>query len=115
MPEIGDVVEMIVDKPERNLSVGVQGTIVHSHNKNAYEVELTHKEGETLDVLALNSEEFVVVWRAETQEWVPIAEQTVAIIKHLPDNIAKEVLDFACFLSLKHRIVNQQMHPQIAG
>ncbi|MCK5523494.1 MAG: DUF4926 domain-containing protein [Thiomargarita sp.] len=110
MPEIGDVVEMIVDKPERNLSVGIQGTIVHSHNNNVYEVELTNKEGETLDVFALNSEEFVLVWRAETQEWVPIAEQTVAIIKDLPDNIAKEVLDFACFLSFKHL-----MHHQIAG
>jgi len=114
MPEIGDVVEMIVDKPKRNLLVGIQGTIVHSHNNNAYEVEFTNKEGETLDILALNSEEFVVVWRAETPEWITVAEQTAAIIKHLPDNIAKEVLDFACFLSLKHHLVDRQIHPQIA-
>ncbi len=104
MPEIGDVVEMIVDKPNRNLSIGIQGTIVHSHANNAYEVEFTSKDGETLDILALNPEEFVVVWCAETQEWISVAEQTSAIIKHLPDNIGKEVLDFACFLSLKHRL-----------
>ena len=110
MPEIGDVVEMIVDKPERNLSAGIQGTLVHAHNNNAYEIDLTNQEGETRDVFALNSDEFVVVWRAETQEWIPIAEQTVAVIKHLPDKIAKEVLDFACFLSLKHHL-----RPQIAG
>jgi len=115
MPEIGDVIEMIIDKPEYNLSIGVQGTIVHSHNNNAYEVELTNKEGETLEVLALNSEEFVVVWRSETQEWVSVAEQTASIIKLLPANVAKEVLDFACFLSLKHHLVNRQMHLKITG
>jgi hypothetical protein len=81
----------------------------------AYEVELTNEEGETLDILPLNSEEFVVVWRAETQEWVPVAEQTASILKRLPENIAKEVLDFACFLSLKHHLGNRQIHFQVSG
>lgn len=114
MPEIGDIVEMIVNKPKHNLLVGLQGTIVHCHKNNAYEVEFTNEDGETLEVLALNLEEFVVVWRAETQEWVTVAEQTATVIKYLPDNVAKEVLDFACFLSIKHSLLNQKMQPKIA-
>jgi len=115
MPEIGDVVEMIVDWPERNLRVGVQGTIVHCHSKNDYEVEFTNENGETLDFLALSDEQFVVVWQVKTQEWVTLSEQTAAIVKHLPENTAREVLDFARFLSLKHHLTNQNMLPQIAG
>lgn len=114
MPEIGDVVEIIINKPEHNLSLGLQGTIVHSHTHNNYEVEFTNEDGETLEVLALNLEEFVVVWRAETQEWVTVSEQTANVIKHLPDNVAKEVLDFACFLSIKHSLLNHKMQPKIA-
>jgi hypothetical protein len=114
MPEIGDVVEIIVNKPEYHLSLGFQGTIVHSHTHNTYEVEFTNQDGETLEVLALNLEEFVVVWQVETQEWVTVAEQTANVIKQLPDNVAKEVLDFACFLSIKHSLLNHKMQPEIA-
>jgi hypothetical protein len=64
MPNIGDVIEIIIDIPTRNLRAGTQGTIVHCHNEAAYEVELTNEEGETLDFLALTPEQFVVVWRA---------------------------------------------------
>jgi hypothetical protein len=113
MPEIGDMVEMTVDMPERNLRVGVQGTIVHCHNNNAYEVEFTNEEGETLDFMSLSPEQFIVVWRVETQEWVTVAEQAAAIVKNLPDNTAKEVLDFARFLSVKYHLANSsKMHPQ---
>ncbi|OQY56930.1 MAG: DUF4926 domain-containing protein [Candidatus Parabeggiatoa sp. nov. 2] len=97
MPEIGDIVEMTVDMPERNLRVGAKGTIVHCHSNNAYEVEFTNEEGETLDFMPLSPEQFIVVWRVETQEWVTVAEQAAAIVKNLPDNTAKEVLDFARF------------------
>lgn len=115
MPEIGDIVEMIVDYPERHLRMGIQGTIVHCHSHNHYEVEFTNENGETLDFLALSDEQFVVVWQAKTQAWVTISEQTAAIVKHLPENTAREVLDFARFLSLKHHLTNQNMRHQIPG
>ena len=64
MPDIGDAIELTVDIPGRNLRAGVQGTI--GHDNEAYEVEFTDKDGETLDFLALRAEQFIVVWRAET-------------------------------------------------
>jgi hypothetical protein len=72
MPDIGDVIELTVDIPDRNLRAGVQGTIVHCHDNEAYEVEFTNKDGELLDFLALRAEQFIVVWRAETQEWLSV-------------------------------------------
>ncbi|MEN8216988.1 MAG: DUF4926 domain-containing protein [Pseudomonadota bacterium] len=45
MPNIGDVIEIIIDIPTRNLRAGTQGTIVHCHNEAAYEVELTTSGG----------------------------------------------------------------------
>ena len=43
MPDLGDVVELTVDIPDRNLRAGVQGTIVHCHDNEAYEVEFIYK------------------------------------------------------------------------
>ena len=103
MPDIGDVIELTVDIPGRNLRAGVQGTIVHCHDNEAYEVEFTNEDGETLDFLALRAEQFIVVWRAETQEWLSVAERAAALIANLPDETAQEVLDFARFLSAQSR------------
>ena len=68
MPAIGDMIELTVDILDRKLSAGRQGTIVHCHNSEVYEVEFTNDAGETLDFLALRPEQFIVVWRAETQK-----------------------------------------------
>ena len=100
MPNIGDIIEIIIDIPTRNLRAGTQGTIVHCHNEAAYEVELTNEEGETLDFMALSIEQFVVVWFSETQEWVSVAQKTAAIVGNLPEEAANEILDFARFLSV---------------
>lgn len=101
MINVGDLIELTLDIPDRNLRAGAQGTIVHCHPGDAYEVEFTTDTGETLDFLALDPEQFIVVWRTETQQWVPIVEQTVALIANLPDEAAREVLDFARFLALR--------------
>jgi len=98
MAELGDVVELIVNLPNQPLRAGVQGTIVHCHGESAYEVEFINEEGETLDWLAVKPAQFIVVWQAKTQEWVPLAEQTAALVGQLTPEIAKEVLDFARFL-----------------
>ncbi len=98
MLQIGDVIELIIDVPERNLRTGMQGTVVHLHPDDAYEVEFTNQDGETLEMLALYPSQFIVVWRVDTHEWVPVAEQAASLIANLPDDAAREVLDFARFL-----------------
>jgi hypothetical protein len=106
---IGDLIELIVDLPDRNLRIGTQGTVVHSHASDAYEVEFANEDGETVDFLSLRPGQFIVVWRAETQEWVPVAERAAKLIANLSEDAAKEVLDFARFLSAR----SQQPGPSV--
>jgi hypothetical protein len=75
IPDIGDVIEVVVDIPEKNLCAGIQGTVVHCHESDVYEIEFTNDNGETLDFLALHKKYFVIVWKAETQQWIPVTEQ----------------------------------------
>ena len=103
MPDIGDIIELVTDIPKKNLRAGMRAAIVHYHDNDTYEIEFTDDEGKTLDFLALHAKHFIVVWRAKTRQWIPIAEQTSALVAGLPDNAAKEVLDFARFLSVRNR------------
>jgi len=107
MAEIGDVIELISDTAGKGLRAGMQGTIVHCHSNQAYEVEFTNDEGDTLDFLAVHQEQFVVAWRAKTQDWVTVAEKIAALVANLPDEIGLEVLDFARFLSERKRSTKQ--------
>lgn len=98
MPELFDVVELIVDLPEGGLYAGMQGTIVEVHaNGRAYEVEFTDEQGKTLSFLALRPEQFVVVWRAGTRQWVPLVERVAELVSRLPEPARTEVLDFVRF------------------
>ncbi len=101
MPDIGDIIELVTDIPEKNLRAGTQGAIVHCHGSDVYEVEFIDDSGETLDFSALHAEHFIIVWRAENRQWVPIAEQTSALVAGLPDDVAIQVLNFARFLSVQ--------------
>jgi hypothetical protein len=102
MPELFDVVELIVNLPEHGLYAGMQGTIVEIHQDGAaYEVEFTNEQGEALNFLALRPEQFLVVWRARSQQWVPLAERVAELILRLPESAGAEVLDFARFLSVR--------------
>jgi len=103
MADLFDVVELIVDIPERGLRAGMQGTIVECHSNNAYEVEFTNEQGETLDFLALYPNQFIVVWQAKTKDWVPLAEQVSALVANLSKEASSEVLDFARFLILRQQ------------
>jgi len=98
---VGDVIELTVDITGRNLRAGMQGTIVHCHAAKAYEVEFINEGGETVELLALRPEQFIVVWQAETQEWISTEQQAIQLISRLPHDAAKEVLDFARFLSVR--------------
>jgi hypothetical protein len=90
MANLGDIVELTIDMPDKGLRVGMQGTIVHCHVNQAYEVEFTNDEGETLDFMALRPEQFIVVWRAKTQQWVPASEHTSAKGKLAPLDLRPE-------------------------
>jgi hypothetical protein len=102
-PDLFDVVELLVDLPEHNLRMGARGAIVHCHPDNTYEVEFTSEEGETLALCALSYQQFIIVWRARTQAWVPVAEQIAALVDRLPERAEQEVLDFARFLHVREQ------------
>lgn len=103
MIDIGYLIELTVDIPERNLRAGMRGTIVHYHTPEVYEIEFTNEEGETLDFLPLSSKQFIVVWRAKTEQWVSVVDQVTALATNLPDESAREILDFARFLSIHNK------------
>lgn len=103
MPDLFDVIELTVDIPGRGLHVGIQGTIVHCHPGDVYEIEFTDEAGETLDFLALRPEQFIVVWRAKAKEWVSTAERIAALMAPLSEGAEQEVLDFARFLRARRQ------------
>ena len=93
MPDLLDVVELIMDIPEQELRAGMQGTIVESHPGDAYEVEFTNEVGETIGLLALRPDQFIVVGQAKTRTWLPVSERVTTLGAHLPEEAGQEVLD----------------------
>ncbi len=94
-PELFDVVELLIDLPEYNLRSGVQGAIVDCYSDEKYEVEFSNEEGETLALCTLLSEQFVVVWKAQTKSWLSVSEQLAEVVNHLSEERQQEVLEFA--------------------
>jgi hypothetical protein len=115
MAALFDVVELIVDIPERGLRAGMQGTIVDCHACDTYEVEFANEAGETLSFLALRSDQFIVVWQAKTKTWVPLGERIAALTARLPDQAAEELLDFACFLHARRQQAPSDMGERHGG
>ena len=97
-PELLDVVELLVNLPDEGLQVGVQGTIVECYGEDASEVEFVSGMRETISMVVLNLEQFVVAWQAESKMWVPVAERLEALVAALPEATLLEVFDFARFV-----------------
>lgn len=97
-PDLLDVVELLVNLPEQNLQAGAQGAIVEQYSDQQYEVEFTNPDGETLALVALPIQHFVVIWRSSSKIWVPVAEKIEALIAVLPEETRLEVFDFARFV-----------------
>jgi Domain of unknown function (DUF4926) len=93
-PELFDVIELLVDLPERQIKAGEIGTIVEKYDDCAYEVEFANSEGETLALLALAPETFMVVWKNETQDWVSLGDRIATMIKTLSEDRQIQVLEF---------------------
>ena len=111
MPGLFDVVELTMDIPEQGLYAGMQGAIVECHPDAAYEVEFTDEHGETLALLASRQHQFIVVWRAETGDWVPLAERVAALVAVLPEDAGEEALNFVRFLYERRQ--RSQVRPAI--
>jgi hypothetical protein len=69
-PKLFDVIKLLVDLPEVDIKAGEIGTIVEEYDDLAYEVEFANSDGETLALLALAPDKFIVVWESETKSWV---------------------------------------------
>jgi hypothetical protein len=93
-PELFDVIELLIDLPAHNLSAGDRGAICEEYD-NSYEVEFTNLEGESIALIVLSIDSFVVVWRAASKTWVPISEKIQAIVSALPDENLAKIFDFA--------------------
>jgi len=54
---------------------------------------------------------------AETRTWVPVSEQIVAVVTHLPEEMEREVLDFARYLHTfqKRRWQNRARFPEVVS
>jgi Domain of unknown function (DUF4926) len=101
-PELFDVVQLLTPLPDHNLQIGSQGAIVDEYEGEFYEVEFTDRKGETLALVTLSSEQFVVVWRSVTKKWVPIAEKIEALLPGLSEETCVEIFHFAR-LALSHQ------------
>lgn len=56
-----DVVALLQDMPENNLTTGQVGTIVEELGEGAYEVEFSDKKGRTITNLALKKQDMMLL------------------------------------------------------
>jgi Domain of unknown function (DUF4926) len=94
-PDLFDVIELLVDVPESNLRAGDRGAVVEKHSDQAYEVEFTNSQGETLTLCTLFAEQMLVIWQARTHTWVSLFDRIAAAVEPLSEDRQKEVLTFA--------------------
>jgi Domain of unknown function (DUF4926) len=100
-PELLDIVEILVNLPEHKQFVGAQGTIVECYDSDNFEIEFSNEDGETTALCALSSQQFIVVWKAATKQWLTPADKIAAIFNNLSEAKREEVLDFARFIYQK--------------
>ncbi len=100
-PELFDIVELLVNLPEFQQSIGSQGSIVECHDLNHFEVEFSNEAGETTALCVLLPQQFIIFWQAQTKQWLTTTDKITAIFDNLSENKREEVLDFARFLYQK--------------
>ena len=62
-----DVVALNEDLPDHGLVRGQVGTVVESLNSNVFEIEFCDNSGKTYAMLALNSEQLMVLYHQPAQ------------------------------------------------
>jgi hypothetical protein len=94
-PELFDVIELLIDLPVHNLTAGDRGAICEEYDNSHYEVEFTNSDGESIALVVLSIESFVVVWRSASKTWVPVAEKIQALVSALPEENLPGIFEFA--------------------
>ena len=84
--------ELVIDLPSHSLYAGDRGAICEEYDNSQYEVEFTNSDGESIALVVLSVDSFVVVWRSASKTWVPIAEKIQAIGSTLPEENRSKVL-----------------------
>ena len=97
-PELFDIVEILVNLPEQKQFIGSQGTIVECHDDHNFEIEFADDNGVTTALLALSDNQFIIVWKSATKQWIPTTEKVISLLDHLPENKQEEILNYARFL-----------------
>lgn len=100
-PSLHDLIELLVNLPEYNLSIGDKGMIIDSLDESHFEVEFIEEAGETTEPCVLSTEQFIVVWQSETEAWLSTTDKLIAIVNNLPEEKREEILNFAQFLLQK--------------
>ncbi|AFZ44640.1 hypothetical protein PCC7418_2493 [Halothece sp. PCC 7418] len=100
-PSLNDLVELLVNLPEYNLAIGNKGRIIDSLDESHFEIEFIEGVEEATDSCVLSTEQFIVVWQAETEEWLSTTDKLMAIVNNLPEEKREEILNFAQFLLQK--------------
>ncbi|HEY9705258.1 MAG TPA: DUF4926 domain-containing protein [Allocoleopsis sp.] len=103
-PALFDVVELLINLPEKNLVSGMQGTLLEDYGSGNFEVEFTDQNGETIVFCALHKSQFFVVWQSATTTWVKSTDQLISIVTNLSENNQQTIIDFARFLYQKNLI-----------
>ena len=100
-PELFDLVELLVNLPEQNLSIGDRGAIVECLDQTYFEIEFTNEAGETTALCPLSIQQFMVVWQSETKQWLATADKIKWMSDRLSEEKREELLHFARFLYQK--------------
>ncbi|MEG4112785.1 MULTISPECIES: DUF4926 domain-containing protein [unclassified Microcoleus] len=101
LPEVFDVVELLVILPEYNLHLGARGAIVDCYDDGNYEIEFSDRSGETIVLCTLSTEQFLVVWKSKERRWLSVSELLAAMVERLSDERQQQILELACSVSQK--------------
>lgn len=105
--ELFDVIELLVNLPKQNQSIGAQGTVVECYEDSTFEMEFANETSKILAWCMLFSQQFIVVWQSVTKQWLPAAKKVTSILKQLPECKQKEILNYArLFRSGLGRVTN---------
>lgn len=97
-PQLFDTIELRANLPEVARSIGDRGTIVECYSDEAFEVEFINESGETVGLETLSRHQFVVVWKAATQQWVSPREDYDQLKDQLfADEMVDSLQNDVCF------------------
>lgn len=83
--ELFDIIELWVNWPEYSLSHGDTGAIVECYPDNHYEVEFTNQDGGTIVLCVLSLKQLLVVWKANTKQWLSVLDKVATLISYLSE------------------------------